>query len=344
MHWLVVIVGALMVLTGIGLLFLYLWPVISPLLPPWFHKGLAEGVTCYSAGYTTIVSRVYIGPGMRVLDIGCGTGRLALPISRRVYPSGEVIAIDVDEKAVEKFNHKIAHTGYANIETYKADIKNVDLPPDAFDRVFLVATLGSIQDKEDLFRQIYSATKPGGILSVTEVAFDTNKVPMLQAMELAKKTGFLQDFGCKKMLNYTLNFVKPGHPEPPMRTSEEDTKYLQPINQYVVPVKTRGHVFTEYKPVIPREPEPEPGLEDVHAERARIKDVRIREPGIEPAKEKPLTPVPAQMNDTKIEEIKTTPKLEAGKIAAAKLEDVGEEKSVKEREKEGPKEPEISKA
>ena len=343
MHWLVVIVGALMVITGIGLLFVYLWPMIRPSLPPWFLKGMANGVTHYSADYGTIVSRVYIGPGMRVLDIGCGTGRLALPISRRVYPSGEVVAIDVDEKAVEKLNYRIANTGYANIETYKADIKDVELPPDAFDRVFLVATLGSIQDKEDLFRQVYSAMKPGGILSLTEVAFDTNKVPMLQAMELAKKTGFLQDFGCKNMLNYTLNFVKPGHPEPPMRTSEEDTKYLQPINQYVVPVKTRGHVFTEYKPVVPKEP-PELKLEDVHAERVRIKDVRIKEPGVEHAEEKPSAPIAAQMNETKIDEIKASPKLEAGKLEAAKLEDVGEEKSGKEHKEEGPKEPEISKA
>ena len=287
MDWVIVIVGALMVATGLGLLIKYLWPVIAPKLPPLLIKAGKNLATGYCADYETIVSRVYVGPGMRVLDIGCGTGRLSLPISRRVYPSGEVIAIDVDEKAVEKLNQRIARTGYVNIETYKADITNVDLPPDAFDRVLLVATLGSIKDKEDLFRQVYSSMKPGGILSVTEVTYGAVKVPMEEAMELARKTGYLQDFGCKKWLNYTVNFVKPGLPEPFKRTSEEDTRYLQPINQYVIPVKTRGHVFTEYKPAVPKEP-PELRLEDERAERARIKEVKIKEPGLEEV-EKELT-------------------------------------------------------
>lgn len=32
-------------------------------------------------------------PGMRVLDAGCGPGRLAIPAARRVGPGGEVVAL-----------------------------------------------------------------------------------------------------------------------------------------------------------------------------------------------------------------------------------------------------------
>src|SRR5260370_7867626 len=42
-----------------------------------------------------IVDRLALEPAMAVLDVGCGPGRLTIPIARQVGPQGEVLALDM---------------------------------------------------------------------------------------------------------------------------------------------------------------------------------------------------------------------------------------------------------
>ena len=42
-----------------------------------------------------IVQHLDLQPGMKVLDIGCGPGRLTIPVARQVGSQGEVVAIDL---------------------------------------------------------------------------------------------------------------------------------------------------------------------------------------------------------------------------------------------------------
>jgi SAM-dependent methyltransferase len=43
---------------------------------------------------TVIVENLDLEPGMMVLDVGCGPGRVAVPIAKRV-PNGQVVAVDI---------------------------------------------------------------------------------------------------------------------------------------------------------------------------------------------------------------------------------------------------------
>src|SRR5580704_6015311 len=45
--------------------------------------------------------RAGIGPGMRVLDLGCGVGEVSLIAARMVGPGGSVTGIDIDPAALE---------------------------------------------------------------------------------------------------------------------------------------------------------------------------------------------------------------------------------------------------
>src|SRR2546428_2145084 len=40
------------------------------------------------------LSLLEIGPGQRVLDVGCGSGVIARDVARRVQPNGQVVGID----------------------------------------------------------------------------------------------------------------------------------------------------------------------------------------------------------------------------------------------------------
>ncbi|KJY36507.1 methyltransferase domain-containing protein, partial [Streptomyces katrae] len=48
--------------------------------------------------FTAAVAECGIGPGERVLDAGCGTGRALTPLREAVGPSGTVLGVDLTER------------------------------------------------------------------------------------------------------------------------------------------------------------------------------------------------------------------------------------------------------
>ena len=61
-----------------------------------------------------------IQPGMRVLDIGCGAGDVSMLLADAVGPSGLVVAIDREARAVETARSRAEVAGYCNIEAVLA--------------------------------------------------------------------------------------------------------------------------------------------------------------------------------------------------------------------------------
>lgn len=50
---------------------------------------------------------------MRVLDAGCGPGRLTIPLARQVGPTGEVVALDVQQGMLKRVRKNAARGGHA---------------------------------------------------------------------------------------------------------------------------------------------------------------------------------------------------------------------------------------
>jgi ubiquinone/menaquinone biosynthesis C-methylase UbiE len=156
-----------------------------------------------------IVERLELQPGMAVLDVGCGPGRVAIPIASKVGPEGEVVAVDIQPGMLRRAQEKARAAKVTNIRFLEAAVGEGKLPRDRFDRALLVTVLGEIPDRERALREIFDALKPGGRLSVTEVIFDPHFQSRQSVARLAYSAGFRDNAFHGNRVAYTLNFEKP---------------------------------------------------------------------------------------------------------------------------------------
>lgn len=156
-----------------------------------------------------IVGHLGVTPGMTVLDVGCGPGRLTVPLARSVSPRGRVIAIDIQEGMLARAREKVVAAGLANVTFVRADVGDGKLGRELADRAVLVTVLGEIPDRERALREIFAALKPGTILSVTEIIFDPHFQSRGTVARLGRAAGFRvgEFFGTR--IAFTLHLVRP---------------------------------------------------------------------------------------------------------------------------------------
>jgi enediyne biosynthesis protein CalE5 len=80
-----------------------------------------------------LCSRAALKPGMRVLDLACGSGHPAINVARLVAPGGSVIATDLAPEMVEVTRRRVAAAGLENVEVRVMDLEDIDYPDESFD-------------------------------------------------------------------------------------------------------------------------------------------------------------------------------------------------------------------
>ena len=71
--------------------------------------------------------RAGIGPGMRVLDVGCGAGDVSFLLARMVGPSGTVVGVDRSEDAVAMANARARAMGLAQVSFSQGELEDISL-------------------------------------------------------------------------------------------------------------------------------------------------------------------------------------------------------------------------
>lgn len=103
-----------------------------------------------------ILSKARLVPGLRVLDVACGTGVLTEAILRRA--PAQVMGIDLSGNMIARAREKFTD---ARVSFLAADIQELTgVQP--FDTVLLYNAYPHFEDKEALFAAIARLTRPGG--------------------------------------------------------------------------------------------------------------------------------------------------------------------------------------
>lgn len=201
-------------LSGIIVLIFFIWKFMSRRhsipCPVWL-RWLVELDNPFTKTNRASVIVDYLGlqPGMAVIDVGCGPGRLTIPIARRVGEQGLVVALDIQSGMLERAREKVKAANLTNVEFLHAGVGNGKMGRSRFDRVLLVTVLGEIPDREAALKEIFDALKPGGFLSVTELIFDPHFQRRQTVTQLAGTAGFIEKSFHGNSIAYTLHLEKP---------------------------------------------------------------------------------------------------------------------------------------
>lgn len=156
-----------------------------------------------------IIQHLDLRPGMKVLDFGCGPGRLAIPVAKEIGPRGEVTALDIQPGMLQRTREKAQAANLGNIRYLQAGAGEGKLAHGEYDRALLVTVLGEIPNRDAALREIFDALKSGGVLSITEVIADPHFQRRSTTRALAGVVGFKEKECFGNRLAFTLNLEKP---------------------------------------------------------------------------------------------------------------------------------------
>lgn len=101
---------------------------------------------------------------MRVLEPGCGTGRLTEILADRTAPPGFILAADISEKMIQAARARVGARDNVRIEC--AALEDLDLGTGTFDLVLCHQVFPHFDDKERALSKLSACLKPSGKLVV----------------------------------------------------------------------------------------------------------------------------------------------------------------------------------
>jgi SAM-dependent methyltransferase len=102
--------------------------------------------------------------GENVLEIGCGTGAVTIPLAKAVGEHGRVVAVDISEPMLNAARQRVGESGMHNVTLLSGDAQVLVLERAAFDIATSRMGVMFFSDPVAAFRNIGSSLKPGGRL------------------------------------------------------------------------------------------------------------------------------------------------------------------------------------
>lgn len=109
-----------------------------------------------------------VGPGWRVLDLGCGAGVDAILAAIMTGPKGSVAGIDVVPEMVERARGNAIAARMDNLEFLEGSAEELPFGPDEFDLIISNGALNLVMDKPRALAQLFRVLKPGARLQLAD--------------------------------------------------------------------------------------------------------------------------------------------------------------------------------
>ena len=108
-----------------------------------------------------------VAAGMKVLEVGCGAGDVALLVAQLVGPQGQVVGVDMNAQILDTARHRVAAAGWSNVSLIHGELDGLE-PGDDFDAVIGRWILMYLPQPAELLRRARDWLRPGGLVAFQE--------------------------------------------------------------------------------------------------------------------------------------------------------------------------------
>ena len=156
-----------------------------------------------------IIEALDVRPGMKIVELGCGSGFYTIAVAKTIQPAGIVFAVDIQQEMLDKLRDRMEAAGVNNIIPVLADAEGqIPLDDGIADAVFSVAVLPEIPDPPKALLQVKRLLKEDGVFVDAELLLDPD-FPLRKTMvNWAKQAGFALEHQIGNPLRYVLVFSK----------------------------------------------------------------------------------------------------------------------------------------
>ena len=141
-------------------------------------------------------AHVNLPDGGRCLDVGCGSGALAIAVAKR-NPNAEVVGIDRWGKEYASFNKPLCENnakaeGVSNISFRQGDATHLDFPDEAFDAVTSNYVYHNIpsKDRQEILLETLRVLKTGGTFALHDIFSKSKYGDMQEFVQKLKDMGY----------------------------------------------------------------------------------------------------------------------------------------------------------
>lgn len=135
---------------------------------------------------SVLVKSLALKPGDVVADIGAGSGVISQLMAEKVGPKGKVIAVDVQQKMLDRLKARMKELGVTNVEPHKGTEKSPNLKPNSVDLVLFVDVYHEFAFPYEMMLEISKAIKPGGRAVFVEYRMEDPSVQIKLVHKMTK--------------------------------------------------------------------------------------------------------------------------------------------------------------
>lgn len=130
--------------------------------------GLDKLDYCFNPTTQEFLIRSGLKSGMKVLDIGCGSGAMTCWLAKQVGNNGSVIAIENNENQLKAALKRAKNMALNNIEFKLLSAYDIETLKQQFDLVYCRFVLHHLNSPSQVIKKIFQVLKPNGIYAAEE--------------------------------------------------------------------------------------------------------------------------------------------------------------------------------
>jgi predicted methyltransferase len=125
-----------------------------------------------------VLDLIGLRPGMTVADVGAGTGYFTVRLSKRVGPTGEVIATELQPEMLRILDHRVSKAGIKNVRLVRGTEHQAKLPERCCDVVLMVDVYHELSDPAGVMAGVRRALRERGRLALVEYKAEDRSIPI----------------------------------------------------------------------------------------------------------------------------------------------------------------------